>query len=232
MAPGRSSKTLANRRRRTQGDDEDDDSVTMADDTQSEPSVASDLDDDDDDGDADASDPSDTDTTEPMIPDVAVESSNSVDKDVVSLSKRRRKTKKSQEQRHVDQGSAFTDSVDTETMLHGLKIDADDAPTVDFEDMAAPDTERSSSGAQPAGRGPVGVADRRRREHEEYKKKRNTDPTFIPNRGGFFMHDARIPEQRGFSSFARGRGRGRGLAPAPLSSTPYVYPCISHAASH
>lgn len=35
------------------------------------------------------------------------------------------------------------------------------------------------------------LSERRRREHEEYKKKRDSDPAFIPNRGAFFMHDQR-----------------------------------------
>jgi len=34
-------------------------------------------------------------------------------------------------------------------------------------------------------------AERKRREHEEYKKNRDSKPAFIPNRGAFFMHDQR-----------------------------------------
>ncbi|KAH8602162.1 CASC3/Barentsz eIF4AIII binding-domain-containing protein [Bisporella sp. PMI_857] len=53
--------------------------------------------------------------------------------------------------------------------------------------------------------------ERRRREHEEYKKKRDADPAFVPNRGAFFMHDHRHagPAANGFRPFGRGRGRGR-----------------------
>lgn len=52
--------------------------------------------------------------------------------------------------------------------------------------------------------------ERRRREHEEYRKKRDADPAFVPNRGAFFMHDHRHsgPAANGFRPFARGRGRG------------------------
>ncbi|KAI5811614.1 CASC3/Barentsz eIF4AIII binding-domain-containing protein [Peziza echinospora] len=50
--------------------------------------------------------------------------------------------------------------------------------------------------------------ERRRREHEEYKKKRDADPAFVPNRGAFFMHDSRH-QGNGFRPFGRGRG-GRG----------------------
>lgn len=53
--------------------------------------------------------------------------------------------------------------------------------------------------------------ERRKREHEEYKKKRDSDPTFIPNRGAFFMHDHRHSGNgpNGSKPFGRGRG-GRG----------------------
>ena len=50
--------------------------------------------------------------------------------------------------------------------------------------------------------------ERRRREHEEYKKKRDTDPAFIPNRGAFFMHDHRsFPSLAGYRSSTKGRGK-------------------------
>lgn len=53
--------------------------------------------------------------------------------------------------------------------------------------------------------------ERKRREHEEYRKKRDQDPAFVPNRGAFFMHDHRHagPAANGFRPFGRGRGRGR-----------------------
>lgn len=53
--------------------------------------------------------------------------------------------------------------------------------------------------------------DRRRREHEDYKKQRDENPAFVPNRGAFFMHDHRHagPAANGFRPFGRpGRGRG------------------------
>ena len=52
--------------------------------------------------------------------------------------------------------------------------------------------------------------ERRRREHEEYKKKRDTDPAFIPNRGAFFMHDHRsFPALAGYRSSTKGWGKGK-----------------------
>lgn len=54
------------------------------------------------------------------------------------------------------------------------------------------------------------VFEKRRREHEEYRKKRDADPAFVPNRGAFFMHDHRSGAggANGFRPFGRGRGRG------------------------
>ncbi|KAK4695572.1 hypothetical protein P7C71_g2202, partial [Lecanoromycetidae sp. Uapishka_2] len=75
---------------------------------------------------------------------------------------------------------------DTETMMNGLKIsgEVEDAG-VDFEDLGAqPDvqqlqevTPQDHSGATSS----ENIAERRRREHEEYKKKRDADPAFVPN---------------------------------------------------
>ncbi|KAG9228621.1 CASC3/Barentsz eIF4AIII binding-domain-containing protein [Amylocarpus encephaloides] len=70
--------------------------------------------------------------------------------------------------------------------------------------------------------------ERRRREHEEYKKKRDADPAFVPNRGAFFMHDHRHsgPAANGFRPFGRGRGRGRpgiGGPYAPSSQMPQSF---------
>ncbi|KAI0995615.1 hypothetical protein K3495_g12565 [Podosphaera aphanis] len=53
--------------------------------------------------------------------------------------------------------------------------------------------------------------ERRRREHLEYKRRRDEDPSFVPNRGAFFMHDYRHsgPAANGFRPSGRGRDRGR-----------------------
>jgi hypothetical protein len=66
--------------------------------------------------------------------------------------------------------------------------------------------------------------ERRRREHEEYKKKRDADPAFVPNRGAFFMHDHRHsgPAANGFRPFGRGRGRGRPGMGGPYAPSRYV----------
>ncbi|KAL6721406.1 hypothetical protein ACLMJK_000509 [Lecanora helva] len=114
-----------------------------------------------------------------------------------------------------------TDIDDTEAMMNGLKVSGIEDEGVDFENMG------NQSEVQPSSDVTQGrldssttenFGDKRRREHEEYKKKRDADPAFVPNRGGFFMHDHRsaAPGQSGFRPFARGRGRGRGGLAGPL----------------
>lgn len=107
---------------------------------------------------------------------------------------------------------------DMEMMLNGLKLadQKESTEEVQYEDLRDdPDLQEPS---------PVVVNstaqmdqpqelphERRRREHEEYRKKRDADPAFVPNRGAFFMHDHRHsgPAANGFRPFGRGRGRGR-----------------------
>lgn len=122
--------------------------------------------------------------------------------------------------------ATFTASRNTEMMLNGLTI-SDQAPedeVVDFETgnavEAAPST--NTPGRQET------FAERKRREHEEYKKKRDSDPAFIPNRGAFFMHDQRsAPAQNGFRQFGARSGRGGGggggvVVGGPFSPAKYV----------
>ncbi|KAF2261999.1 hypothetical protein CC78DRAFT_329790 [Lojkania enalia] len=116
--------------------------------------------------------------------------------------------------------TAFTASKDTDLMINGLKISdhSADNEVVDFE-TGAPAVNTASSDTAPPDRQETFV-ERKRREHEEYKKKRDSDPAFIPNRGAFFMHDQRsAPGQNGFRPTLRGGrgGRGRGPVGGPFS---------------
>jgi hypothetical protein len=99
-------------------------------------------------------------------------------------------------------------------MLNGLSLADKPAPVeeIDFSEIK-PSPARSPTApmvvsSASALRQPP--ADRRRQEHEDYKKKRDEDPAFVPNRGSFFMHDHRHagPAANGFRPFGRGRGRG------------------------
>ncbi|KAI4802680.1 hypothetical protein E4T44_11484, partial [Aureobasidium sp. EXF-8845] len=205
MAPRTSLKTLASRRRRAAAD-EDEESVTGVDDSQSEASVASDLDNTADTlgADADASESSDLDSPVPLPVDTAITQSAGPAKTGRTRSKKSKGTKTDRLSSNLDGDELVRqESITGESEV---SANAAGAPIV------------SSEGGQ-SRRGET-VADRRRREHDDYRKKRDTDPTFIPNRGNFFMHDARTTDQRGFGVYGRGRGRGRGIPQAPSSRVP------------
>ncbi|RDA89965.1 hypothetical protein CP533_6673 [Ophiocordyceps camponoti-saundersi (nom. inval.)] len=122
---------------------------------------------------------------------------------------------------------------DTDMMLHGLSIADRPGPTqnMHFDDAVvspsrspSPPVVVSSSSAvrQPPS---TSQSDRRRQEHEDYKRRRDVDPAFVPNRGSFFMHDHRHagPAANGFRPFGRGRARGgRGGIGGPFSPFNHV----------
>ena len=218
MAPARKRTANLARPRRLDDEDESRSVVTdLAEDSQSEASVLSDVDEDAN-ADADNSDLSDADSGIAPSP---------------SAKKSKRRANGA---RHVNAKAApavnnrqpsppiarsdatFTASKDTAAMMQGLSIAdaADGADEVDFETGQPADAAPASSGR------PETSVDRRRREHEEYKKKRDSDPAFIPNRGAFFMHDSRsAPGQHAFRPIG-GRGRGRGAIGGPFAPARYV----------
>ncbi len=111
---------------------------------------------------------------------------------------------------------------DAESMLSSLSLaDKENrADEIHFDDVkqglpakdAAPIVVSSSAATHQQPRLPQQEV--KRREHEEYRRKRDEDPTFVPNRGAFFLHDHRHagPAANGFRPFPRGArgGRGRG----------------------
>ena len=118
---------------------------------------------------------------------------------------------------------------DTAVMMNGLKFsgDVDEGEEMDFDEMGkqAPEPSTATVGQEKVGPTLLDtLGEKRRREHEEYRKKRDADPAFVPNRGGFFMHDHRssAPGQNGFRPFGRGRGRGRVGPDGPFSLARYV----------
>lgn len=115
---------------------------------------------------------------------------------------------------------------DMDAMLNGLKVSGVEDEGVAFENMGESDVHLSQGIVQNQMEASVtdSVGERRRREHEEYKKKRDADPAFVPNRGGFFMHDHRsaAPGQNGFRPFGRGRGKGRGVASGTYPPSRYA----------
>ena len=113
---------------------------------------------------------------------------------------------------------------DTQAMMNGLKFsgEVDEGEEVNFEDMGKvmEGVPQHRQPSQDQGKEVLSnnLGENRRREHEEYRRKRDADPAFVPNRGGFFMHDHRsaAPGQNGFRPFGRGRGRGRGTVTGPF----------------
>jgi len=115
---------------------------------------------------------------------------------------------------------------DTEAMMKGLRISRVEDEGVAFENMGEQEVHPPQGIARDQAEAPyaISTSERRRQEHEEYKKKRDADPAFVPNRGGFFMHDHRsaAPGQNGFRPSGRGRGRGRGGIGGPFPSPRYA----------
>jgi hypothetical protein len=115
----------------------------------------------------------------------------------------------------------FPTSNDTTAMMISLTISDEqkNQPELQFEDSPTSnghDQVGSSSltSIPPSGPGKQNPAQRARMEHQEYLKQRDSNPAFVPNRGGFFLHDDRASGTAPWSRpFGRGRGRGNhGLA--------------------
>jgi len=215
MAPARKRTTNIARRRRTDDEDESQSVATLADDSQSDASVLSDV---DEDADADNSDLSEVDSAPSLTQGKPKRKANGA-----RDAKPRQSASNRQPSPPIARSDvAFSALKEAEMMMNGLKIadGGNEAEVVDFETgvaagEAAPAVGALSSRAET-------LAERRRREHDEYKKKRDSDPAFIPNRGAFFMHDQRhAPGQNGFRPAGRGRGRGAPIG-GPFSPAKYV----------
>lgn len=204
------------RRRRTDDEDENRSVATLADDSQSDASALSDV---DEYADADNSDLSEVDSAPSLTQGKPKRKSDDA-RDV----KARQPTATRQPSPPIARSDAtFPVSKETQIMTNGLQMpdSSQDAEVVDIETGHGASEPAPAVGA-PSSRSET-LGERRRREHEEYKKKRDSDPAFIPNRGAFFMHDHRhAPGQNGFRPVG-GRGRGRG-APigGPFSPAKYV----------
>lgn len=198
------------RRRRIDDEGEDEGSIhgPPIDDSHSEASLPS-----DDDGDADDSDLSETDVPDSLGPDHTAGAVKPVllEKEQIN------------EPLAVkpEQQQSFAATQDTEAMLNGLHIseDATTSEALEFgvtEDGPVTEPQDALQGDSRRQKNPV---ERKRQEHEEYKKKRDADPAFIPTRGQFFMHDTRSGGvgPNGLKPFGRGAGRGREVIGGPFS---------------
>ncbi|KAI9881559.1 MAG: hypothetical protein M1830_000123 [Pleopsidium flavum] len=221
MPASRRKNLIASRRRVEDEGEEEEGSMPaeLEDDSLSEGSGISDADDDADAEGSDATDVDDSGLREVVQSNAKVNGHPTADKGSGEPKPNR-----------TEKAPVTASMADTEAMMNGLKIsdDADGAEEVHFEDMVE-DAELPPP-QQPEMQSPVvaerreTLAERRRREHEEYRKKRDADPAFVPNRGGFFMHDHRsaAPGQNGFRPFGKGRGRGRGFIGGPFSPANHI----------
>ena len=219
MAAGRTLKSLVGRRRRIGDEGEEDDGPVIVADSQSEGSVLSDADDDN------VSSVAEAGATASNGGGTAESKSEGSTANGAKGSKKarkpRKKGKKVKEQADEPVNgeqptTSFKAMADTEAMINGLKIDesAQAQDAIDFETM-----DRDTTIAPAVGAPTPGTDNReralppQRREHEEYRKKRDADPAFVPNRGNFFMHDTRAQNYGPAPQIMRGgfasRGRGR-----------------------
>ncbi|KAL9019923.1 MAG: hypothetical protein Q9185_002865 [Variospora sp. 1 TL-2023] len=210
------SKRLVASRRRADEEAEDEEGSTVAgvdDDSMSDASAISDA---DEDADAEGSEISDTEIHQ-VVNTTAIPAVNG---------RTTTATKESQPPNANSKMSSFAPMAkDTVAMMNGIKLADNDEEAVEihFDDLGT--NQAQALDPAPATTSAVvpptsNLAEKRRQEHEEYRKKRDADPAFVPNRGGFFMHDHRsmAPGQNGFRPFGRGRGRGRGVFGGPLPS--------------
>ncbi|GAP91200.1 hypothetical protein SAMD00023353_5300430 [Rosellinia necatrix] len=222
-------KLIGNRRRvEDEGEDEGGpDQFDVEDDSLSDGSLASD--------DVDAADDSDTSNVEDASPTGPPMKKKMAGRTTSTNSTRKAHPKPTPGSTVSKHPKPSKDAVsDTEFMMNGLTISDQHPPiqAVDFQDAPksparapAPIVVSSNSVLPPRDgvQGPLG--DRRRMEHEEYRRKRDGDPSFVPNRGAFFMHDHRHagPSANGFRPFGRAsRGRGaRGGIGGPYAPTNY-----------
>lgn len=210
-------KNLITSRRRVEDEGEEEEGSVAAeleDDSLSEGSAISDA---DEDADAEGSDATDVDDS----------GSRGVSQNKVEENGyiRDKQGSGEQETKASDKAPITAATADTEAMMNGMKIshETSGAEEIMFEDMVEntelpPLQQSEAQNVAVAGRQET-LADRRRREHEEYRKKRDADPAFVPNRGGFFMHDSRSAASgsNGFRLYGKGRGRGRGFVGGPFS---------------
>ena len=198
-------RNLLRQRRRVDDDGDDDTSVIneAVDDSQSDASLPSDA---DDGADADDSDLSDTDAPQPVGDKNHKSKSNGAVKMATAESKHT--TGSATAKQDSSEQQSFQSVKDTDMMLNGIQVSDDitHPEAIDFESAGDEGQPAQTSNDNSKN---ITPAERRRREHEEYKKKRDENPAFIPNRGAFFMHDQRSSGQGGFRGFGRGRGRGR-----------------------
>lgn len=110
---------------------------------------------------------------------------------------------------------ASKSSVDIEAVPNGLKTNKaiGGAEELHFNEIGDETTAVDTAPAEGQPQGSTrqeSFTERNRREHQEYLKQRDANPAFVPNRGGFFLHDNRTLSAGPLNLRYPNRGRGRG----------------------
>ena len=201
MTAKRRGKAVASSRRRRQDDGEEDEEgsvmAELLDDSLSEGSVISNG---DDDADVEQSDASEEEVR-------VVDTSSKK-----SLATRLRSRASAPNLTSTKTGAITT--ADAPTVTNGLQTeDVKSVSAVDSDEVAPqPLPTAAKDEVPPPKASKETLGERNRREHMEYLKQKKENPAFVPNRGGFFLHDNRAAPSgaAGYRSVQRGRGRGFG----------------------
>ena len=102
-------------------------------------------------------------------------------------------------------------SADPQVLLKGPKTDnaTNEAEELQFDELGD-EVVAAAQGQSQGNTRQESFAERNKREHQEYLKQRDADPAFVPNRGGFFLHDNRTLPLGPSNVRYPTRGRGRG----------------------
>lgn len=99
----------------------------------------------------------------------------------------------------ANKGLFAAKSADTEAMLNGMKIGdaSEQLEEIHFDEMKDQKDKRDSTPYATTSRRPKPdeqepLQERKQRDQEHYNRKKDKDPAFVPNRGGFFLHDNRV----------------------------------------
>ncbi|PYH90555.1 hypothetical protein BO71DRAFT_452687 [Aspergillus ellipticus CBS 707.79] len=209
MAPRRHNIGASRRRRRDEGEDEGSLDGELEEDSLSEGSVISHQDDEDADG--EGSDDSGDELSVSRDAGHRAPQPNGRRMPAASQKLGRRHSA-SPGKRHM-----VTAMSDTEAMMNGMRL-SDEATVVaeiHFDEM------KGESG-QPTGRTPSApptepkresLAEKKRRDHEQYTKEKDENPAFVPTRGSFFLHDKRSTDTvtNGYKPFTKPKSRPYGL---------------------
>ena len=133
------------------------------------------------------------------------------EKDTPTAENAQQSTIDAQTKAHDTLEPTFKTGTETEAMLNGLGQETTASPVqeLQFDGLdEQPTAEVIAEGGDSHASPPQATAPKFK-THQEYIKERDTNPAFVPNRGGFFLHDDRTMPNNNFGS--RGYGRGRGL---------------------